>query len=240
MKARFMVLLICTCVIVTSLLISKQIETPAFAPTPDGCYTLVLDAGHGGEDGGAVSASGTIESHINLEIALRISAFLDLYGIDHVLLRDSDRSLHDSECDTLREKKISDLHNRVDAIENTSNAILMSIHQNTFANSKYRGAQVFYAAHEESLPFAQVVQSTLRSAVDPDNTRVPAAVPSSVYLMNHISCPAILVECGFLSNPAEESLLKTPKYQTQLALALTSAYITYQEAAKEESIHESR
>lgn len=212
---------------------------PAFIPARIPEATLIIDAGHGGEDGGAVSSSGTIESHINLAVALRVGALMDLYGIDHILLRDSDRSLHDDSCDTLREKKVSDLHNRVNTIESTPNAVLMSIHQNIFSNSKYHGAQVFYATHEDSLPFAQIVQSTLRTAVDSDNTRVPTAIASSVYLMNHITCPAILVECGFLSNPAEEALLTTTGYQTKLALALTSAYITYQESTEEEPLYES-
>lgn len=212
---------------------------PVFIPARIPGATLIIDAGHGGEDGGAVSSSGTIESHINLEIALRVGALMDLYGIDHTLLRDSDRSLHDDGCVTLREKKVSDLHNRVDTIENTPNAVVMSIHQNIFSNSKYHGAQVFYAAHEDSLPFAQIVQSTLRAAVDPDNTRVPSAVTSSVYLMEHITCPAVLVECGFLSNPEEEALLTASGYQTKLAIALTAAYITYQESTKEEPLYES-
>lgn len=199
---------------------------------------LVLDAGHGGEDGGAVSPSGTVESRINLEIALRVAALMDLYRAERVLLRDSDCSLHDDGCVTLREKKVSDLRNRVARIESTPNAILMSIHQNAFSDRGYHGAQVFYGAHEKSLPFARHVQSTLRDGIDPENTRVPAAIPSSVYLMNHITCPAILVECGFLTNPAEEALLKAPEYQTKIAISLASAYLTY-ESTEEESLYES-
>jgi len=204
-------------------------ETPVFLPARMPDTVLIIDAGHGGEDGGAVGTNGTIESHINLAVALRLSQLMDLYGAHSVLLRDSDISLHDTSCETLREKKVSDLHNRVSTIENTQNAILISIHQNTFQNPKYHGAQVFFREDEESVALAQTVQEQLKTALDPSNERVPTRIPNSVYLMNHITCPAILVECGFLSNPAEEQLLNSDAYQTKLALTLASAYFTYQE-----------
>lgn len=191
--------------------------------------TVVIDAGHGGEDGGAVSVSGAVESHINLAIALCLDEIFGLYGVNCVLLRDSDISLHDSDAQTLREKKVSDLHNRVAAIEALENPIVISIHQNTYTSSQYYGAQVFYANGELSLPFAQIVQSTLKQAVDPNNDRKPTAIPESVYLMNHITCRAVLVECGFLSNPQEDALLQTPEYQRKLATALAGAYLTYQQ-----------
>lgn len=193
------------------------------------CETVVIDAGHGGEDGGAVSVSGAVESHINLAIALCLDEIFGLYGVNCVLLRDSDISLHDSDAQTLREKKVSDLHNRVAAIEALENPIVISIHQNTYTSSQYYGAQVFYANGELSLPFAQIVQSTLKQAVDPNNDRKPTAIPESVYLMNHITCRAVLVECGFLSNPQEDALLQTPEYQRKLATALAGAYLTYQQ-----------
>ncbi len=195
--------------------------------------TLVIDAGHGGEDGGAVSPSGVVESHINLAVALRLKAMADLCGVESILLRDSDVSLHDANCETLRQKKVSDLHNRVAMIEETPNAVLISIHQNTFQSQKYHGAQVFFGLNGDSLALAEVAQDRLRTGLDPENGRVPTQIPSSVYLMNHITCPAILVECGFLSNPTEEALLQTQEYQTKLAVALTSAYLNYQQTAKE-------
>ena len=212
---------------------------PSFAPQRIPDVTLIIDPGHGGEDGGAVSPGGTVESHINLQISLRLAALLDIYGIPYNLLRDSDRSLHSDSCKTLREKKVSDLRNRVSAIESTPNAIVMSIHQNIFSNSRYHGAHVFFSAHPESLSFAQTVQSTLKQALDPENNRIPAQIPDSVYLMKHITCPAVLVECGFLSNPEEEALLKTVEHQTKLAITLVSSYIQYQDTAKEELTYES-
>lgn len=190
--------------------------------------TLVIDAGHGGEDGGAVSISGAIESHINLAIALRLHALLNFCGADSVLIREEDRSIHDDTAKTLREKKVSDLHNRAAIVENTENAVLISVHQNTFTSQKYHGAQVFYGANPDSLPLAQAIQNQLRDVLDPENGRVPARIPSGVYLMNHITCPAVLVECGFLSHPEEDVLLQTPEYQTKLAAVLASSFVTYQ------------
>ena len=189
--------------------------------------TVVIDAGHGGEDGGAVSSAGTVESGLNLAIALRLDTVLALYGVDTVLLRTEDVSLHDPDAQTLREKKASDLRNRAEMVEAIPNALLVSIHQNTYAgSSRYHGAQVFYADAESSGDLARHVQEILRQALDPENTRQAAKLPGAVYLMDHITCPAILVECGFLSNPEEDALLRTAGYQTKLAAALASALLT--------------
>ena len=189
--------------------------------------TVVIDAGHGGEDGGAVSSAGPVESGLNLAIALRLDAVLALYGVDTALLRTGDVSLHNPDAQTLREKKASDLRNRAERVESIPNALLVSIHQNTYADSsRYHGAQVFYADAERSQALAQHAQTVLRQALDPDNTRQAAKLPGAVYLMDHVTCPAILVECGFLSNPEEDALLRTAGYQIKLAAALASALLT--------------
>lgn len=189
---------------------------------------LVLDAGHGGEDGGAVSLSGVPESQINLAVVRRLELLLGLCGEAPVVLRREDRSLHDPEADTLRKKKSSDLKNRAAAVEGTENGVLLSIHQNMFTNARYHGAQVFYAPTEGSREFAAHTQEVLRQAVDPANERQAKPIPDTVYLMNHITCPAILVECGFLSNPEEERKLRSEDYQLQLAAALTGAWLQYE------------
>ena len=199
--------------------------TPAFAPARQFRRQLILDAGHGGEDGGAVSLTGVAESGINLAVTLKLEQLLGFYGLSPILLRESDVSLYDPGCETLRQKKVSDLHNRVAAVEATPNALLVSIHQNTFSNPSYHGAQVFYRAGEESEALAELAQAALRQGLDPENKRAPVQVPDSVYLMKHINCPAILVECGFLSNAAEEARLRQGGYQTQIALCVTSAIL---------------
>lgn len=196
-----------------------------FAPVRLAERQLILDAGHGGEDGGAVSLTGVPESGINLAITLKIDQLLGFYGISPMLLRETDISLHNAEADTLRKKKVSDLRNRVAAIESTENAVLLSVHQNTFSNSAYHGAQTFYRDGEESKALAALFQDVLREGADPKNQRTPAKIPDSVYLMKHITCPAVLVECGFLSNPAEEARLRDDGYQTRLAVCMASAWL---------------
>ena len=187
---------------------------------------LVLDAGHGGEDGGAVSVTGVPESQINLEIVLRMRDVLGLYGVDPVLLREEDVSLHDEGASTLREKKSSDLKNRVKAVRAVEDGTLVSIHQNTYSSAKYRGAQAFYAPTEGSRDLAEHIQTCIRAALQPDNGRAVKPIPDTVYLMNHVDCPAVLVECGFLTNPEEEALLRDGDYQKQLATVLAGAWLT--------------
>ena len=193
---------------------------PVFRPAAEEGPVLVLDAGHGGEDGGAVSLTGVPESGINLAITLRVDQLLGFCGAPPVVLREEDVSLHDQGADTLREKKASDLRNRVQAVEQVGDAVLLSVHQNTFTDKKYHGAQVFYAPTEGSQALAEAMQEALRAALDPGNGRQAKPIPDSVYLMGHVSCPAVLVECGFLSNPEEETLLRSADYQIRLAAVL--------------------
>ncbi len=200
-------------------------EEAAFSPVRFPGYQLILDAGHGGEDGGAVSLTGVPESNINLAVVLKLDQLLGFFGQAPILLRDSDISIYDPGCETLRQKKVSDLHNRVAAIEGTENAVVISIHQNTFPNSAYHGAQVFFRAGEESKALAMLVQNALREGLDRENKRTPAQIPDSVYLMKHITCPAVLVECGFLSNPTEEARLRESGYQIKLALCIAAAWL---------------
>ena len=189
---------------------------------------LILDAGHGGEDGGAVSVTGVPESRVNLEIVQKLRDTLALYGVDPVVLREEDVSLHDPEASTLREKKRSDLKNRVRAVEAVEGGTLLSIHQNSYPGSQYRGVQVFYAPTGGSRELAELLQTALREELQPDNDRQAKPIPESVYLMNHVSCPAVLVECGFLTNPEEEALLRDGGYQRQLAAVLAGAWLTAQ------------
>ena len=174
--------------------------------------TLIIDPGHGGEDGGAVSVSGKSESQINLAIALELDQLMGLYGVPTVL--------------TLREKKVSDLHNRVALINQVENATLISIHQNSSPSPSHRGIQVFYGDEALSLPLAQAIQQTMLEVLSPEKKRAPQHIASSVYLMNHISCRAVLVECGFLSNAEEDRLLQEPAYQMKLAITMAACYLS--------------
>lgn len=187
--------------------------------------TVVIDPGHGGEDGGAVATDGTVESTINLAIAKRLDVILTFWGCDTVLLREEDVSLHDPGCATIRAKKVSDIHNRVKRVETQPNPRLISIHQNHFSSSKYSGAQVFYANGPLGQPWAALTQKNLRECLDPANARREKPVSRDIYLMNHITCPAILVECGFLSHPQERERLKDPDYQTAVAAVVAASYL---------------
>ncbi|WP_251318152.1 N-acetylmuramoyl-L-alanine amidase [Flintibacter muris] len=187
---------------------------------------LVLDAGHGGEDGGAVSITGAPESQINLAIVLKLRDVLGLYGVDPILLREEDISLHDDNANTLREKKRSDLKNRVTVVENVEGGTLLSIHQNTYPGSQYHGTHVFYAPTEGSQSLAEHFQNSIKTALQPDNERAVKQIPDTVYIMNHITCPAILIECGFLTNPEEEALLRDEDYQRKLSAVIAASWLT--------------
>ena len=187
---------------------------------------LVLDAGHGGEDGGAVSITGVPESKINLAIVLKLRDVLGLYGVDPILLREEDISLHDDDANTLREKKRSDLKNRVAVIDAVEGGTLLSIHQNTYPGSRYHGAHVFYAPTEGSQELAEHFQNSIKAALQPENERAVKRIPDTVYIMNHVTCPAVLIECGFLTNPEEEAMLRDEDYQRRLSAVIAAAWLT--------------
>lgn len=208
-----------------SFVMYKESSVQTGAPIRIEPRTLVIDAGHGGEDSGAVSLSGALESHINLAIAKRLDGVLGLYGVRTVLLREENISLHSKEAHSLRQKKNSDLHNRVNLVNAQEDAVLLSIHQNSYPDKRYSGAQVFYAPTDGSREMAQIMQETLRMALNPENNRMEKMIPDTIYLLNHISCPGMLVECGFLTHPQEEQLLQSAGYQTKLAVALAGGYL---------------
>ena len=209
-------------------------SAPVFARMTE--QTLILDPGHGGEDGGAVSRSGQKESEINLAIAQKLDALMGFYGVHTILTRESDVSIHGPEAETLHEKKVSDLKNRVALINGIEQGTLISIHQNSCPNPQYRGAQVFFADETQSLPLAQAIQEAIGTAVQEQKPRAPHQIPESVYLMNHISCRAVLVECGFLSHPEEETLLQEKAYQIKLAMAMAAGYLRCGTAQEGESL----
>lgn len=194
---------------------------------------LILDAGHGGEDGGAVSITGVPESQINLAIVLKLRDILGLYGVDPILLREEDISLYSEGASTLREKKRSDLKNRVEAVEAVEGGTLLSIHQNTYTSSRYSGSHIFYAPTDGSQALAEHFQNCIKEALQPDNERAVKQISDTVYIMNHITCPAILIECGFLTNPGEEALLRDENYQRKLSTIIAAAWLTVPESAEE-------
>ena len=187
---------------------------------------IVLDAGHGGEDGGAVAADGTVESGLNLAIARRVRDLLTFAGVPTTVTREGDAAIYDPGSATLREKKVSDLHNRVALVDELPGAVLLSIHQTSLPSSpSTRGAQVFWNRQEGAEELASSIQESLNGAVNAGHEKKAAQVPSSVYLMKEITAPGVLVECGFLSNAAETEQLKDPAYQTKLAAAIAAGVL---------------
>ena len=225
MKRDILLLSVCLCVLAGVSLFGMDQAAPAAAdPNEEKSWTLILDAGHGGEDGGASTAAGEPESGINLAIVLKTRALMVFLGVEPQLTRDADISLHSDGCKTLRQKKNSDLKNRASMIESTPNAILISVHQNHFTDSRYSGAQVFFNGGDMNRQWGEGTQEVLRQVLNPDNGRKAKPVPDGIYLFDHISCPAILVECGFLSNGEEAALLCADMYQRKIAMALAGAY----------------
>ena len=187
----------------------------------NGRRTVVIDAGHGGVDGGATSCTGVLESQFNLEIAQKLNDLFHLMGINTVMIRNTDCSVY-TEGETIAQKKVSDLKERVRIVNSTENCILVSIHQNLFSDGKYSGAQVFYAPTEGSQSLAKSIQSKFKQTLNPDSHRQEKKA-DNIYLMQHIHCPGVLVECGFLSNPQEEYLLRTVSYQQKICAVIASS-----------------
>ena len=190
--------------------------------------TIVIDAGHGGEDGGAMGKSGVSEKTINLAIAQDLSRFLSVSGFRVLMTRTSDVSIADENLDTVRARKVSDLHNRLKIIEDQGNCIFVSIHQNYFTESRYSGTQVFYSTNDDdSKILSESIQKRVVSLLQKDNTREIKPATSSIYLLWEAKVPAVLVECGFLSNGAEESKLNDPVYQKQMAFSIYCGLLDY-------------
>lgn len=186
---------------------------------------IVIDAGHGGEDGGASSSSGRRESTYNLEISLRLNDLLNLLGYKTKMIRTSDISVY-TKGETLSQKKMSDLKERVRIVNETENALLLSIHQNNFSDSRYSGAQVFHAGTSDSEQLAQIMQAELIRCINPGSNRKHKKI-EGIYLMEHIECTGILIECGFLSNPEEESKLRDETYQKNLCCVIAATVGQY-------------
>lgn len=185
------------------------------------CY--IIDPGHGGIDGGATSCTGVLESSLNLDIALRLNDLMRLLGYSTRMIRTTDTSVY-TEGKTIAAQKVSDLKERVRIVNETENGILISIHQNTFSDGRYSGAQVFYADDAVSRERAERLQQDLITYLNPGSKR-HCKSSDGIYLMQHIAQPGILIECGFLTNPQEEMLLRSKAYQIKLACVIATAMV---------------
>ena len=227
MKRLYLVcftVLLCAGVLVCTLLLPAK---AAFAPQSEQ-RLVVLDAGHGGADGGAVSPDGSVkESTVNLQIAQRLALLLMFCGEQVAMTRCDNGDLSSPEAATIREQKVSDLKNRVAFVNDSGAAVLISIHQNSLPQDPdVSGAQVFYNGIADASLLAAAVQDVLNQSIN-DRAKLSKAIDPSIYLMKEVRCPAILAECGFLSNSSDTQLLCSPSHQMKLSLAIAAGYLLY-------------
>ena len=226
------------CVIISLTLIfvySANIKKIYFSPT-DVSFTeqnanspvIVIDAGHGGEDGGAIGANGVYEKDINLSIAFDLYYLLKASGHSVVMTRDKDILLYDKTIDYKGRKKALDMAKRLEITQSFSAPIFISIHQNSFPQEKYCGLQVYYSSNNtESVALAERIQKDAKDLLQSNNNRKAKSSNGNIYLLEKLTSPAILIECGFLSNPVECSLLSTESYQKEIASVIYTSVFNY-------------
>ena len=190
--------------------------------------TVIVDAGHGGDDGGAIGIDGTVEKDINLDIALKLEKILKFYGFNVIMTRTQDVMTCDDGLDSLRKRKISDIHNRFELMRKNPDAIFISVHQNKFEDSSQHGTQVFYSGNDErSKELAEAIQTSVTLTLQRKNDRVVKKSGSGIYLLYHSKIPAVLVECGFISNSDEVKKLKDESYRMKLAILIADGLLKY-------------
>lgn len=186
-------------------------------------FCIVIDPGHGGIDGGAIALNGVKESDLNLAIGLKMQKLADFLGIKPVMTRVDDSMRTDIKSYSEHEELVY----RTKLANSTPNAVLISIHQNCYPTSQPSGAQVLYAKSEGSRSLGEISHNNIIKLLEPENRRVPEPAPKSLYITSNVTCPSILVECGFISNFSDLEKLSDKSYQTALASVLIGSYIQY-------------
>ena len=187
----------------------------------------MANSAHGGYDGGAVASDGTVEKDINLKIAKHTMMLLKVYGFEVIMTRESDISTDSSTASGGAFLKREDLENRLKLMKDNPESIFVSIHLNKFTTSAANGSQVFYSKGDKSKALGEFIQKSIVSNLQPENSRVNKQATSSTYLLYNATVPAVLVECGFLSNKAELNRLKDSDYQQKMAFCITSGILEY-------------
>ena len=207
--------------------VAQKEEIQPTVALPISNKTIVIDAGHGKPDEGAESSRGTTEAETNLKIALKLQNLLEQSGCSVILTRSDENAIYDIDSKTLRQKKISDIHNRVKIGNESSADIFVSIHLNKIPQQQYDGWQTFYnAQNAEGQKLAVSIQNNLNDAIQKENNRVAKSI-ENIYIVKHVEIPTTIVECGFLSNPDEEKLLLEDEYQNRLAWGIYNGIIDY-------------
>lgn len=189
--------------------------------------SVIVDAGHGLPDGGAVGVTGSVEQEINLEIALKLQEILEAKGVRVIMTRTDENGLWNNENDSIRKKKVDDMNKRLDIMKNSRANLFISIHMNSFPNHSASGLRIFYAPnHAQIKPLAENIQSRIKDVTNA-NINIVKTADKSLFLMKNPPVPAILVECGFLSNAKEEKKLQEDDYQARLSWAIADAIEKY-------------
>ena len=208
-------------------MINFSFPLPSNSVVANSNITIVLDAGHGGEDGGA-QGNGLIEKDLNLDITLRVATLLRKQGVNVVLTRETDVLLYDKNSDYEGKKKYQDVRKRLEIANSCENPVLVSIHMNYFSQTKYSGLQVWYSKNDSrSKILANLIQSNVKSTLQENNTRAIKEATSSIFLLHNATFPAVLIECGFLSNPDEAHALGDANYRQDLANTIFHSIMTY-------------
>ena len=190
--------------------------------------TVVIDAGHGGEDGGASGITGELEKDLNLKISFLIADMLRANGVNVIMTRSEDILLYDPDSDYHGRKKLLDLTARLDIARATENSVFVSIHMNAFPQTQYSGLQVYYSKNDpRSKIIADTVQNNVKMHIQPENSRRTKGANSSIFLLDRLETPAVLIECGFLSNPTECKALSNSEYQRDLAFVIFCSLMDY-------------
>lgn len=208
-------------------MINFSLPLPNTSATTQTTVTIVIDAGHGGEDGGC-EGNGLVEKTLNLDIALNLAEMLEKEGISVVLTRDTDILLYDPTSNYKGQKKAQDIRKRLEIAKNCENPVLVSIHMNYFAQTQYSGLQVWYSKNDtSSQKLASLIQSKVKSTLQPNNKRTIKEATSSIFLLHNATFPAVLIECGFLSNKDEAQALGDVKYRQMLAKVIFDSIMDY-------------
>lgn len=228
-KKRILIILSMVFISIFSYLLgsSRMYDTIQTVSLPVSNKVVVLDAGHGGEDQGAQSSNGTTEAQTNLKIVLKVQQLLEQSGCTVILTRSDENAIYDLDKTTLRQKKVSDIKNRVKIGNENSADIFVSVHLNKIPQEQYYGWQTFYKeGNEKSQKLATCVQTSLNDSIEKENKRVPLKI-DNVYIMKNVQIPTTIVECGFLSNPEEEKQLLQDDYQNRIAWGIYTGIIEY-------------
>lgn len=234
MRERITVTVICTYILCffSFLLIivgNKSGNVVSASKAVEDNFVIIIDAGHGGSDGGAVGADGTPEARLNLEIAKKLNDFLSVAGFNTFMTRTDEDSIGDSS-NSIRNEKVSDIHKRMDIMNSFENCLFLSIHQNYYNGSSSWGTQVFYSGNNpQSELLAKSIQSSVASLIQPDNNRAIKKSGSSIYLLDKAVKPAVLVECGFISNSSDLMKLKEDNYQKNISYGICNGILDYLE-----------